>query len=147
MNGIVEVKENARINDVIEVAGGLTSNADLTNVNLAYIVEDGQKIYIPCKEDNLIDDNNNFEEQKEIISEGAGENIKESGKTISGSLTNINKADLDGLKSLPGIGEAIAIKILEYREVHGKFKVKDELKEVSGIGEAKYNAIKEYICV
>ena len=144
-NGIVEVSENARINDVIEAAGGITQDADLTNVNLAYIVEDGQKIYIPSKDDqNLTEEINN--EVEEIVSDKAGENIiMNNVERIS--ITNINKANLEVLKSLPGIGESTALKILEYREVHGKFKNIEELKNVSGIGDAKYNLIKNQICV
>ncbi len=96
--GIVEVKENARINDVIEAAGGLRDDADLKDVNLAYSVEDGQKIYIPSKnevsEDNLT---------KEIITDGPGESVinEESGET--GELININTANQEKLKELPGI--------------------------------------------
>lgn len=146
-NGIVEVKENARINDVIEVAGGITEDADLTDVNLAYQVEDGQKIYIPSKNDKNLTEEINEENKKEIVYEGAGERVTEDSKTLSGSKTNINKASLEGLKLLPGVGESTALKILEYRETNGKFKSIEDLKNVSGIGEAKFNSIKDLICV
>jgi len=145
--GIVQVKESARINDVIEAAGGITNDADLTNVNLAYIVEDGQKIYIPSKQDMIESNEINENKQIEIISEGAGDKITGDGKVGGVSKTNINKATLDGLKSLPGIGESTALKILEYREAHGKFKTIDELKNISGIGDAKFNTIKNLINV
>lgn len=72
--GIVSVKENARINDVIQAAGGLTENADISNVNLAYAVEDGQKIYIPNKQDKEIG------EDGEIVIENAGEKVLEEEK-------------------------------------------------------------------
>lgn len=109
--GIVEVKENARINDVIQAAGGATEDADLSDVNLAYIVEDGQKLYIPSKVDNIVEEKitnevntNNIEEsKKEIVSSGPGENVTEEGNIGSGNITNINKVGLEGLKSLPGI--------------------------------------------
>lgn len=152
-NGIVKVNENARINDVIEAAGGVTDDADLSDVNLAYMVEDGQKIYIPSKKDkidaqsNTQNTNDLKEKELEIISNGAGENVTEGSKEGSGKITNINKASLEGLKSLPGIGESTALKILEYRETHGKFKTIEDLKNVSGIGEAKFNTIKLLICV
>ena len=64
--GIVKVKENARINDVIEAAGGLTENADLDNVNLAYVVEDGQKIYIP----SILDEDKKEEDNNIILEDG-----------------------------------------------------------------------------
>lgn len=143
-NGIVEVKKNARMNDVIEAAGGITSDADLTNVNLAYIVEDGQKIYIPSEDDKIEE---NVEEVKEIIQEGPGDEVIEEYTKASGNLININKANLENLKTLPGIGEATALKILEYRETHGSFKSIEDIKNVSGVGDAKFNTIKDYICV
>ena len=101
-NGVVEVKENARINDVIEAAGGITEDADLTDVNLAYAVEDGQKIYIPLKEEILRNENKIENTIKEVISSGAGQNVTKESKT-AGNITNINKASLEELKLLPGI--------------------------------------------
>lgn len=110
-NGIVEVNENARINDVIEAAGGITEDADLTDVNLAYVVEDGQKIYIPSKEDkNLTEEIKNSENSKEIISEDAGKNVLSGTEKNSSSMTNINKSGLEGLKMLPGIRRIYCIK-------------------------------------
>lgn len=138
-NGIVEVKENARINDVVEAAGGLTENADLNQVNLAYIVEDGQKIYIPSKEEYV-------EKTEEIIQEDAGNAIIEDINTEKG-LVNINKADIQELGTLPGIGDATAQKIVEYRLEHGNFITIEDIKNVSGIGEAKYESIKDFITV
>lgn len=94
--GIVSVKEEARINDVIEAAGGLREDADISNVNLAYIVEDGQKIYIPCKQDK--------EKEEEIVTESAGEKVleeEEEGK--KSGLVNINKANQKELEELSGI--------------------------------------------
>ena len=140
-NGIVEVREKARINDVIEAAGGVTKDADLTNVNLAYIVEDGQKIYIPSKSDK-----NTLEENKKIVSEEAGKNVTEE-KNNSKKIVNINKAGLEELKTLPGIGESTALKILEYREKHGKFKSVEDLKKITGVGDSKLDTIKNIISI
>ena len=138
-NGIVEAKENARINDIIEAAGGLTENADLSQVNLAYVVEDGQKIYIPSIEE--------YEEKtEEIIQENAGNAIIEEIITEN-SFVNINKANLQELCTLPGIGEATAQKIIQYRQENGKFNTIEEIKNVSGIGDAKYESIKDLIIV
>ena len=140
-NGIVEVREKARINDVIEAAGGVTKEADLTNVNLAYIVEDGQKIYIPSKADRNI-----LEENKKIVSEEAGKKVTEE-KNNSKKIVNINKAGLEELKTLPGIGESTALKILEYREKHGKFKSVEDLKKITGVGDSKLDTIKNLISI
>ena len=96
--GIVKVKENARINDVIEAAEGLVENADLNNVNLAYIVEDGQKIYIPFETDGT-------EEQETEAKKG----IEEETSINSGKI-NINSASQEKLTELPGIRKFHSIK-------------------------------------
>ena len=143
-NGIVKLKPNARIVDAIEAAGGLADGADLTEVNLAYTVQDGQKIYIPS-----VEEKNTKEIINKIITEGGGnvivgsieENSKSTGKI------NINKATATELMNIPGVGEVTAAKIIEYRETQGTFKTIEDIKNVSGIGDAKFNAMKEYITV
>lgn len=109
--GIVEVKENARINDVIQEAGGLTDDADLDSVNLAYIVEDGQKIYIPSKMDNheQLDDG-------DVMSVIPGVEKNANQEDTKNGLININTADVNKLKEIPGIGDATAQKIITYRK-------------------------------
>lgn len=138
-NGVMQVEEGARINDVIEVAGGITEDADLTDVNLAYIVQDGQKIYIPSIDDKEI--------IEEIITEEAGENVIEDEYYEEETIVNINTAGVGELITLPGIGESTAAKIVEYRKTNGKFKTIEDIKNVSGIGDAKFNTIKEFITV
>lgn len=133
--GVIEIEENARIADVIEKAGGLTKEADLTDVNLAYSVKDGQKIYIPSVKDK---------EKATIVSSGMGEDEAISSEE---KRVNINTATQTQLEELSGIGPSTASSIISYRQEKGKFKSIDEIKNVSGIGEAKYNKIKENICV
>lgn len=140
--GVVEVKENARINDVIAAAGGTTDDVDLKDVNLAYIVEDGQKIYIPSTKDN--DENG---DDGEIVTENAGENVLKEEESGKNNVININTATEDALTSIPGVGESTAQKIITYRKENGKFKTKEDIKNVSGIGDKKYEAIKDYISV
>lgn len=141
--GVVEVKENARINDVIAAAGGLANDVDLKNVNLAYIVEDGQKIYIPS-----IKDNEENRDDGEIVTENAGENVlKEEEESGKNSVININTANIEALTAIPGVGSATAEKIVTYRKENGKFKTVEDIKNVSGIGDKKYEAIKDYISV
>lgn len=106
--GIVKIKEGARIADVIEEAGGLTQKANITNINLAYIIEDGQKITIPSKDEN---------EEKENITTESGERInEEQGTSSSKQAININKATKEELQTLQGIGESTAEKIITYRK-------------------------------
>ena len=133
--GVIEIEENSRIADAIEKAGGLTKEADLTDVNLAYSVKDGQKIYIPSVKDK---------EKATIVSSGMGEDEEISSEE---KMVNINTATQAQLEELSGIGPSTASSIISYRQEKGKFKSIDEIKNVSGIGEAKYNKIKENICV
>lgn len=131
--GIIELKEGERIDDAIQLAGGLTEEADLTNVNLAYKVEDGQKIYIPSIHDI---------EEKEIIQENQEEIF---GKENETGKVNINTAKQTELETLPGIGPTIALRIIEYRKENGEFTDIEELKEIEGIGEAKWEQIKDFV--
>lgn len=129
--GVVVLKNGARIVDAIEAAGGESEDADLDKLNLAYILSDGDKIYIPNKYSENIEDN--------IISM---ENELESDKQ---SIININTASKEELTQLPGIGEATASKIIEYRKQNGKFETIEELKNVPGIGNSKFENLKNKI--
>ncbi len=141
--GIVKIKKNSRIDDVIKAAGGTTEEADLNNVNLAYTVEDGQKIYIPSKSEIIQNS-----EKLETVTEGPGSaNMEEGDNEKDIGLININTANKAKLQELPGIGEATALKIIDYREENGKFKTIEDIKNVSGIGDSKYESIKDLICV
>lgn len=136
--GVIELEKGARISDAIEEAGGTTEEADLSNVNLAYSLSDGQKIKIP---------NINEENEETIIEENAGENIIIEGNKSKEEKININKATQTEIETLPGIGPSTALKIINYRNEHGKFEKIEDIKNVSGIGDSKYENIKEYICV
>ena len=140
--GIVKLEEGSRIEDAINKAGGLNEDADITNVNLAYILEDGIKIKIPSSLDVTEVQNEN------ILNSDSGENIvEEFENSDENSLLNINKATKQDLQNLPGIGVSLASKIIEYREENGKFANIEDIKNVNGIGESKYENIKEHICV
>lgn len=142
--GILILPEGARIADAIESAGGATEEADLDEVNLAYELQDGQKLYIPNKNDK-----NNTENKMYITSESGNNVIVESKNTKEGvnKKVNINTASQSELETLPGIGAAIATRIIEYREQNGKFNKIEDLQNVKGIGDAKFGEIKEYIVV
>ena len=141
--GIIELPEESRIADAIEQAGGVTEEADLDQVNLAFVLSDGQKIYIPNKKEREAN------EGKVYITAESGNNVIIKDKVEGGKKqkVNINEAKQEELEELPGIGPSIAKKIIEYREQNGKFTSIDELQEVKGIGEAKLENIKEYITV
>lgn len=139
--GVVILEEGSRIIDAINSAGGKTEEADLSKINLAYIIEDGIQIYVPRINENL----NNVE----VVSADAGEGVV-SNSTISENnnvKVNINTANKEKLETLPGIGESTAQKIIEYREQNGKFKTIEDIQNVSGIGTVKYNSLKDKITV
>lgn len=142
-SGVVSLEKGARLIDAIKKAGGETKNADLSQVNLAYKLKDGDKIYIPNKNEKIT----------EYIVQGNGDNIVSVGEEPENNLkgenkkVNINTANQEELDTLPGIGETTAQKIIEYRETNGKFNKIEDLQNVKGIGESKYSEIKDKITV
>ena len=136
--GIIEINENSRIADVIDLAGGLTSASDISKINLAYKIKDGQKIYIPSKND---------EADITPILDNAGKGVIIEDQITNHSLININTASQNELETLPGIGASTAQKIIIYREQNGDFKKLDDIMNVPGIGNSKYNNIKDLITV
>lgn len=147
-NGVFELDEGSRIIDAVNIAGGLTENADVSKINLAYILSDEMKIYIPNKNEEI----NKFiyESEVEYITNESGDNVIERNKVESEEediLININKATQTELETLPGIGPSIALKIIEYREKNGNYTSIEDLKNVSGIGDGKFDKIKDLICV
>ena len=136
--GIIYLDDNSRIADAIDIAGGCTESADLNKVNLAYELKDGQKIYIPSIYDN---------ETCSYISDNAGANVLDITSEVKSKTININTATSKELETLPGIGASTANKIIEYRTQNGKFRSIEELMNVSGIGENKFNNLKSYISI
>jgi len=135
--GIIELKEGDRIIDAIDKAGGITEDADLSKVNLAYVLSDGQKLYIPSLQDD---------ELIQTVTDGSGDDVIVGGET-SNKIVNINKANQTELETLVGIGPSTALKIIEYRKENGSFKKIEDLMNVPGIGQAKFDAIKNDITV
>lgn len=131
--GVITLKDGSRVVDAIDMAGGVTQNADLSKINLAYILEDAQKVHIPSKdEENTVEEitsqSNSINKEKNLI-------------------ININTANEKELQNLPGIGESIAKRIINYRKENGKFNSIEDIKNVSGIGESKFNKIKNNISI
>ena len=136
--GVKELEIGARIEDLINVAGGLTVNADISGVNLAYCLEDGMKVNIP---------NINNKVENEIITTENESGIIENMKNKNSAKINLNKATVAELCELPGVGESLAQRIIDYRKENGNFRNIEDLKNVSGFGDKKYESIKEYIVV
>lgn len=114
---VIIINEDARVKDVLDAAGGVTEEGNLTHINLAEKLSDSMEIYISNKSQAV--------EQSNLI--------------------NINSANASQLQGLNGIGEVLAQAIVEYRTKNGPFKKVEDIMKVSGIGEGKFNQIKEDI--
>lgn len=137
-SGIIFAKEGARVSDIISLAGGLIDEADISKVNLAYMVEDGQKIYIPSIHDK----------EEHYITGENGEGIVEQGNIEKpNTVVNINTANQTELETIPGVGPSTANNIINYREENGKYKTIEDIKNVPGIGDSKFENMKSYIKV
>lgn len=156
--GVVRGSVDMRLYQAVELCGGLIDEADGTRVNLAMQLKDGDKIYIPYAYDDisLTDEmNNSCNPNATVISgsntENSGGNSESYGSNTgvagSSNLIDINKASKSELMQLSGIGEARALDIISYREKYGAFKRIEDIKNVSGIKDAAFNKIKDYICV
>lgn len=133
--GVIEVPQETRLFEAIEAVGGFTEGAATQSLNLAKILQDGEQIIVPTLEE---------------IEKGVSEAPTSVGGPVSSSssgLVNINTATQAELETLSGIGEATAKKIIAYREAKGTFKTVEDLKNVSGIGDKKYAALADMICV
>ena len=135
--GVYELVEGeVRVNDAILAAGGLTQDADTSSLNLASKVADGQKIYVPAVG------------EQQAAAEASGVVAASGGVASSGDgLININLATVDELQVLSGVGEATAKAIVEDRQNNGQFTCIEDLMRVSGIGEKKFEKIRDRICV
>ncbi len=146
--GVYEIKENDRIKTLIDKAGGFKEGYSIKNINLAAKLSDGDKIYIPSvSEEKNSENNNNINTNLS----GKGQNVKSDRNNVSimknNSKININTANISELKQITGIGESTANKIIDYRENVGKFKKIEDIKEVKGIGDAKYESLKNKITI
>ena len=139
--GVYQLKENNRIIDAIQMAGGATEDANLDAINLAAFIHDSQKIIVPFV--TLHDPDKNDKNSVFITAETPySSNSIQSSKEI-----NINIVDAAALQCLPGIGPVLAERIIDYRQKNGLFGTIDNIKEVSGIGDKKFEGIKDLICI
>lgn len=116
--GVYELNIDSRVSNAVDAAGGLLETADLTKVNLAYRLEDGQKITIPSINDKTDEDST----YKDFITSDSENTISQTNSQKT-SIVNINSATQTELETLPGIGSSIASKIISYRNENGKFRL------------------------
>lgn len=127
MPGVYELPAGSRVYEAVALAGGMTDDAALSAVNQAEPLTDGQMIEIPTKEEHEL--------------RAAAEEEYQDG------LVNINTADAEELKTLPGIGDSKARNIIAYREKNGAFKAAEDIKNVDGIGEGVFAKLEDCIKV
>lgn len=145
--GIYNAPKGVLLNDIIEDAGGLTDAASVNNINLVYGITCNMSIYIPSRDEvsggftggDIIRPDGVY-----VWGSGQGSSGDAGGGTVL--MVNINTASMEELTSLPGIGEVTARSIVDYRK-DNPFETIDDIKNVSGIGDSKFNRIKDYICV
>lgn len=140
--GVYYLDDGKRIVDAIDAAGGFSEEADMTYVNLAAPLTDGIKLQIPTKEEskegNITASMDSFD-QSQVSSDN--------GNTKGNGLVNINKASREELKTLPGIGDGIASRIIDYRTENGDFTCIEDITKVSGIKDKLFSKIREHITV
>lgn len=164
--GLYELKKGARVNDALLAAGGMTKSADSDSVNIALPVRDGQQVYIPTRQEQQAfkAEVAKSPQEPQMASKDRIEpssqlppvdrldvtkDVPDEESTAIGALpaakVDINSAGIDALDTLPGIGPSTAAKIIEYREKNGPFASIEQLMDVSGIGPAKFEAMKEMV--
>lgn len=126
---ILDCIKIANLRDAINVCGGVLPNVDKDSINMAQVLKDGQQLRVP--------------ERKEGTSSGS----RSSNNGSKEGQININTADEKTLDELPGVGPAMAKRIVEYRETEGAFQSIEDIKKIKGIGEAKFNRMKDKLCL
>ena len=130
--GIYDLPVGSRVHDAVQKAGGLTEEADSKSLNLAQKISDEALVYVPTK-------------GEEAASQQATSGTSPS--TSKDKKVNLNKASLEELKQVKGLGGKRAQDIIDHREANGKFKSVNELKKVSGIGAKTIEKLKDYVTV
>lgn len=136
--GFIWIEEGKRLYDALNYVGGALSEADLDLINLSKILSDEEKIYIPKKGETISSDLMQSDNNLETTSRGS--------KSDSNKV-NINTASESELDTLPGIGPALAKRIVEHRSSMGLFKSIEDIRSINGIGEKRFNDIKDFITV
>lgn len=142
---VVPVTPGMRVHDVVEMAGGVTGEADQSQVNLAQLVTDQMVIYVPKVGEEVSPSTEALVADSKVTESAVSERSGDG--TSDGDLVNINTADTTMLQTLSGIGEKRAADIINYRETNGLFETVDDLDQVSGIGEKTMEKLRPLITV
>lgn len=132
--GVYVLPADARIADAVSAAGGLKEGALRRGVNLAQKLEDGMQVYVPS-------------EAEQGISAASGSQTVGGSTGAASAKISLNTASAEELQELDGIGPSLSQRIIDYRTEHGRFSSIEELKEVSGIGDVRFEALKDDVCL
>ena len=138
--GLVRLAVGARVGDAVEAAGGPTATADVSAINMARIVTDGEQIRVPAPGEEV-----SLPPPAPVAAVAPSGTHGVAGNEVASALVNVNTADAATLETLPGIGPVLAKRILEWRTDNGWFASIDELIEVSGIGPALFAKIRDLV--
>ncbi|MET0955710.1 MAG: helix-hairpin-helix domain-containing protein [Cryobacterium sp.] len=138
--GLFELHQGARVVDVVAAAGGLLPTADEAGLNLARLVSDGEQLYVPAQGE--VPPGAPVAGQPDAGAGGAAGT-----GTPAGTKVNLNTATVTDLDTLPRIGPAMAQRILDYRAAQGRFASIDDLRNVTGIGDKTFAALKDLVTV
>ncbi len=131
--GLYQVRDGDRVMDAVAAAGGFTPSADQAGINLARVVADGEQLVVPAV--------------GEAPAAGAAGATGAGGVAVPGAKVNINTADATALESLPRVGPATAQKIIDWRTKNGRFRSIQDLRSVSGIGDATFAQLEPLVTV
>lgn len=144
---VYELPASARVKDSIDRAGGLTSDADVAALNLASELHDGEKVHIPrVGEDATLTQDSTGAASGDSYRQDRGASTTRKGHAPTRPIS-LNKASKNELLELPGVGPAVAHRIIADRREHGPFKHVEDLKRVKGIGSKKFEKLRKYLHV
>ncbi len=136
--GVYTLEAGSRVGDAIEAAGGTSKDAAVEAVNLARVLQDGEQIVLPTKEQVA---------SGVAVGAGAAPGVGAAGGAATGGKIDLNRATVADLDTLPGVGPSTAQKIVDDRAKNGPFKKVEDLMRVSGIGQKKFESLKDLVTV
>ncbi|WP_240347270.1 helix-hairpin-helix domain-containing protein [Curtobacterium sp. 24E2] len=149
-HGVVRLPLSSRVTDAIERAGGATADADLDRLNLARVLTDGERLYVPRVGEDEVPAA--LDPVDGGAAAGGGDGAGATGATAAAgtgadSVVDLNNADQTALETLPGIGPGLAGRILAWRDEHGRFTAVEDLLDVSGIGDVRFAELRDRVRV